>query len=368
MARRGDNIHKRKDGRWEGRYPLKDSCGKVRLHSVYAANYTECRQKLIHAMQSIPRNGLSDHPDISGTDVWTETAAQWLLYIKNNRKYSTYIKYFNIYQCYIDPLLKKQDIMPEWNRVIFERNDISESTKKCIYTVLRGISGQAEKNGMKKINIQMEFQKNRRKQIEILNKTEQENLLRYLYKDMDLYKMGIVLCLSTGLRLGELCSLKHSDIDQNSGIMHINHTVQRISAENAVNKTFLLESMPKTDCSVRQIPLSDELLYLIDKYSRNTIYIFGGNKPMEPRTYQNKFKRYLYEAGIKERNFHILRHTFASNCIIHGADVKSISEIMGHSDVRITLNRYMHPSMEDKRDQISSLTKIYGQYRGQIIN
>lgn len=93
--------------------------------------------------------------------------------------------------------------------------------------------------------------------------------------------------------------------------------------------------------------------------------MINGSRPMEPRTYQNKFQRYLQDAGISRKNFHILRHTFATNCINNGADVKSLSEILGHSDVKITLNRYVHPTIETKRRHMNSLSAIYGQYVGQ---
>ena len=117
----------------------------------------------------------------------------------------------------------------------------------------------------------------------------------------------------------------------------------------------LLELEPKSEYSRREIPLSSAVLELLLRFPSDKEYIFGGDKPVEPRTMQNRFKKLLQAAGLPERNFHILRHTFATNCIEGGTDVKSLSEILGHSDVKITLNRYVHPSMDTKRKHLDIL-------------
>jgi len=127
-----------------------------------------------------------------------------------------------------------------------------------------------------------------------------------------------------------------------------------------------LEGEPKSIFSKREIPLADEVVKLLLPYCNGAErYVIHGNKPMEPRTYQNKFQKYLQMAGIERKNFHILRHTFATNCINSGIDIKSLSEILGHSDVKITLNCYVHPTIETKRQYINSLSVIYGQYMSQ---
>lgn len=118
---------------------------------------------------------------------------------------------------------------------------------------------------------------------------------------------------------------------------------------------------------MREIPISEEIKELLIYTKRGSdTYVVGGDKPMEPRTYQNRFKKYLRDIKVKEYNFHILRHTFATNCIDSGMDVKSLSEILGHSDVQITLNRYVHPTMDTKRKYIATLSSSYRQYYGQV--
>ena len=207
---------------------------------------------------------------------------------------------------------------------------------------------------------------NKSHSIEILNRTEQAKLMQFLHENMDISKAGIVLCLSTGLRLGEICSLKWGDIDQERKLLHVNRTVQRIKSKEGPAKTILLETAPKSVFSNREIPMPDVLLSLLMTFKKTgQEYILCTDKPMEPRTYQYQFKRYLIETKIPAYNFHILRHTFATNCIDNGMDVKCLSEILGHSNVQITLDRYIHPSMDTKRKYINALSDDYGQLCGQ---
>ncbi len=131
-------------------------------------------------------------------------------------------------------------------------------------------------------------------------------------------------------------------------------------------KTVLMETEPKCEYSKREIPLSSAVVDFISKFWNDREYILGGDKPLEPRTMQYRFKKILEEAGLSDKNFHILRHTFSTNCIEGGTDVKSLSEMLGHSDVQITLDRYVHPSMDTKRRYMDSLSGFYGQIYGQV--
>ena len=170
----------------------------------------------------------------------------------------------------------------------------------------------------------------------------------------------------TGLRLGELCALKWNDIDVKNLTISVNRTVQRIVSENKSQKSILIETPPKSDSSKRIIPVSSEIMELLLKLYSNHPYVFGKEKPLEPRTMQYRFKKILEKAGIENRNFHTLRHTFATNCIENNMDVKTLSEILGHSNVKITLNCYVHPTMDSKREQIEKLSGFYGQICGHV--
>lgn len=389
MSRRGENIRKRKDGRWEGRYyEWEPKCGKNKIHSVYAKSYGEIKEKLIAAKVSAEcrrKEFMGEESsnweekdcveELSNTEVsFSIIAKEWLTGIEQTKKYTTYIKYHFIYQKYIQEKLEKLPFSQLEEGVfeeIFQKEEkepLSDSLKKSISCVLNQIlTYAASQYPIKWIRYSAQKSKVEKKRVEILHQAEQTKLLQYLYKEMDIYKVGIVLCLSIGLRLGEICALKWEDIDRKGKVLYVNTTVQRIVVKGHDTKTILLEGKPKSIFSKREIPLSDEVINLLFSYGNCTKkYVINGDKPMEPRTYQNKFQKYLQLAGIEKKNFHILRHTFATNCMNSGMDIKSISEILGHSDIKTTLNCYMHPTIEMKRQHMNDLSIIYGQYMGQM--
>lgn len=377
MSRRGDNIRKRADGRWEGRYRIVCENGQTRYRSVYGRSYGEVKEKLTSVIQSACRIGeLSENEPaamgqaaLNGFD-FCALAEEWLQEIEKNRKYSTYIKYKNIYQCHIRELFSDDTCLCMTNGHIQEQVsalDVSGSTRHSMLAVIKQTLRYAEKQyGCPMPSITNSSVQSKPHSIVILNRTEQARLMQFLHEDMDISKAGIFLCLSTGLRLGEICSLKWGDIDPERRLLHVSRTVQRIKSMEGPSRTMLLETAPKSVFSNREIPVPDALLSLLMTFRKtNQEYILCRDKPMEPRTYQNHFKRYLERIEIPGYNFHTLRHTFATNCIDSGMDIKSLSEILGHSNVQITLNRYVHPSMDTKRKYINALSADYGQLCGQ---
>lgn len=292
---------------------------------------------------------------------------EWLQQIAQTRKYSTFIKYEKLYNCHIKKMFCGDDVVQMTSGYIKEKlllSNLSDTTKQSILTLINQTLQYAEEYyGCSAVYIKNRYVRRKRTPVVILNRTEQVRLLRFLYSSINISKAGIILCLSTGLRLGEICALKWSDIDLEQMLLHVNRTVQRIEMKNGITKTALLETSPKSAFSLREIPLSDSLTALLTDFKKEgREYVLCGNKPMEPRTYQNHFKSYLKETNISNYNFHTLRHTFATNCIDNGMDIKSLSEILGHSDVQITLNRYVHPTMDTKRKHINALSAIYGQF------
>lgn len=377
MSRRGDNIRKRADGRWEGRYRTISDGGEIRYRSVYGKSYHEVKEKLadtIHRTYSVEglyqNILLTDHESPVHSMDFCALVEEWLIEIEKCRKYSTYIKYKTIYQCHIQELFADDTFLQMTNSYIQNRIaplEISDSTRHSIVAVIKQTLRYAEKQyGCPIPAIANNAIQKKSHSIDILNRTEQAKLMRFLHEDTDISKAGIFLCLSTGLRLGEVCSLKWMDIDPEHKLLHVNRTVQRIKSKDGPAKTILLETAPKSVFSNREIPIPDMLLSLLMSFKKaGQEYILCTNKPMEPRTYQNHFKRYLEEIKIPNYNFHTLRHTFATNCIDSGMDIKSLSEILGHSNVQITLDRYVHPSMDTKRKYINALTADYGQLCGQ---
>lgn len=188
-------------------------------------------------------------------------------------------------------------------------------------------------------------------EVKILSKSEQNKLENYLKNNKSLTSLSIYLSLYLGLRIGEICALRWSDIDFKKRIVTVNKTVQRISCKNGNKKTKIIITKPKTKNSIREIPIPKFLLDIFKKFKNdNDIYVISGkSKPIEPRTLQYRFAKILKNVNLPSVHFHSLRHLFATNCISLGFDVKTLSEILGHSSVEITLNRYVHSSIYRKR-------------------
>ncbi len=193
---------------------------------------------------------------------------------------------------------------------------------------------------------------------QVFSVMEQKMLTEYLIADLDLNKLGVLVCLYSGLRLGEICGLKWGDIDLKKEIIKISRTVQRVCDGNG--GTYMLMGAPKSEFSEREVPIPSFLNDILLNYcSDKECYVTTGTTDhTQPRTYQNIVKRYYRECKISQYHFHTLRHTFASRAIELGFDPKSLSEILGHSSVRITLDLYVHPSMEAKKKEMERFSEF----------
>ncbi len=374
MPRRGDYIRKRNDGRWEARYPIDTTNGR-KYKSLYASTYYEVKQKLQNAQCGANKNDTitSQKNQLQvhavAYDEYQQALEEVLSHDKSKNKHSSYVKYKNIYQKYILDEIPKGVIGKTGHFVISIQNteNLSPSMKRSIQTAVNKLNRVAKNKSLPIVEALVSGCVQEKKDIEIFSKEEQIKMIRYFYQNMDINKFGFMLCLSTGIRLGELCALKWSDFDLEQGLLVIERTVQRIAVENKGPKTALVISKPKSIHSERRIPLSDNILKLVKSFkTENSEYIFCKHKPLEPRTCQYRFQKLLIDVNVTVKNFHVLRHTFATNCVCNGIDIKTLSEILGHSDVRITLNRYVHPTMDAKRQHMNKLADVYGQYLGQM--
>lgn len=375
MSKKGENIYKRKDGRWEGRY-IKNHApdGSAKYGYVYARTYREVKDKLIYQKSHIDL--LAGVNPSSQTPVFfQQIAAEWLASVEPHIKESTSARYRNLLQTYILPVwgnITLYDINCEKLDVYFRNlligggaksNGLSPKSVSDILTLMRSILRYASDTGRavvcdgKSIHI-----KKADKELRVLSRNEQDILCQYLYSDLNKKNMGILICLFTGLRVGELCALRWEDISVKEKTIHVCQTMQRIQThENPEKKTKIIVTPPKSQCSFRKIPLPDTLVKILEEQPQcRTGYFLtdSSQKFIEPRTMQNHFKRVLKKCGIEEANFHALRHTFATRCVELGFDVKSLSEILGHANVNITMNRYVHPSMELKRENMQMLSGL----------
>ena len=202
------------------------------------------------------------------------------------------------------------------------------------------------------------YPKSEKRQINILSDDERIRLEGYLLKSNDHIKFGILLTLYTGMRIGEICALKWSNINLESETISVVQTFQRLQDRENPGKTKILISEPKSQNSKRIIPIPaflTELLLRIQPQNPNAFLLSGNESLIEPKTLQNKFKRYLKECDIPYINFHTLRHTFATRCVELGFDMKSLSDILGHANIGTTLNIYAHPTLECKRNNMNKL-------------
>lgn len=200
------------------------------------------------------------------------------------------------------------------------------------------------------------------KKLKTLNKADYKKLVNYTKEHFTFRNLGVLIVLSTGMRIGEVCALTWRDIDTDNGVIHINRTIQRIYViENGSRKTELILDAPKTKNSIREIPLSTDLLKLLKVITKITnpdhFILTNEEKPTEPRTYRSYYKNLLQKLDIPDLNFHGLRHSFASSLIESKVDVKTVSVLLGHSNISTTLNLYVHPSDEQKKSAINQLFK-----------
>ena len=197
-----------------------------------------------------------------------------------------------------------------------------------------------------------------KKKIEIFNLMEQRILFEYMYKNISCKNIGIILSMTMGLRIGEVCGLKWKDIDFYENTLSISRTVQRIYINNGNFKgSKIIISVPKSEKSIRILPLGKELMKILQTFKNNDeIFILTGkDKPTEPKIYREYYYNILKKLNIKKLSYHSLRHTFATSAIENGTDYKTVSEILGHSSINITLETYVHPQMKQKKKCIENI-------------
>lgn len=369
MARSGENIYKRKDGRWEGRYIKSyNAAGKAKYKYLYAKSYAEIKIKLSTAIVESNRERLE--PTVFC--LFSEISEKWLRRVKLNCKTSTFNKYYNTYESVLKPTFGNYQISKISGEMIDSfisdmltcgRRDGKPYSRKTVHEIcmeIKQIFGYAEECycikaqfSKKKLSVKQEY-----RDIQVINSFSLKILCEYLLTDTDLYKLGVLISLYTGIRVGELCALQWKDISFDDELLYVSKTAQRIQQfDNPYEKTKLAVSSPKSSCSNRIIPLPRTLIKILKAFkNHDNVYIVSGRcKCSDPRTMQYHFKKHLKACGIESVSFHTLRHTFATRCIEIGFDAKTLSEVLGHSSVNITLNRYVHSSLKRKQESMNKL-------------
>ncbi|MCD7883379.1 MAG: tyrosine-type recombinase/integrase [Lachnospiraceae bacterium] len=411
MGRRGENIRKRSDGRWEARVicgPPKN--GKTNYKYLYGHSYHEVKtlkKEFLLNLSSLPEpietasvNSKPPEPpqtalvNLISAELPTENdrlttsetseaeessplfrtvAYEWLATKKLSVKESTYATYLFMVEKHLFPDMgdlgiKKVDTDRIGAFLLDKKehgglrggNALSDKTVSEIKGTLNRVLRYAKSHNI--IDSVPDSMPVSVKQppIEVLTKQEQKTLEAKASEEDTAFSLGVLLCLNTGVREGELCGLQWADFNWADETISISRTVSRISNTDPESdtKTRVVIGKPKTVCSIRTIPIPTNIVsYIKERAGTEADYVLTGTeKYMEPRVCRDRFSRLEKRAGVKHHNFHILRHTYATNCVADGVNIKVLSENLGHSDINITLQRYVHPSMESKKAEVNKLT------------
>lgn len=368
MPRRGENVYKRKDGRWEGRILKTD--GKYGY--VYAKTYKEVKEK----QKKYEENTKLQKNKIYGPAANAAGLFECWLHsdIINQVKPSTYENYYRCMQNYVIPFFKKtgnenltEITAAQFTKLIKDNSTLSESYKRKILTIFKTALKEILKDSLEFSAVMnaVKLPKTGNTEVQVFSISEQRLIENAAYHLKDIRALGIILTFYTGIRLGELCALKWCDIDYDAGVMSITKTVTRVNSfQSEGHGGTLLVSTPKSQKSMRKIPLPEFLINMYKEYKRfcvseNYYLISGTNAPADPRAYQKLYKKVLVNAGVKYRKFHAIRHTFATRALELGVDIKTLSEILGHSSVSTTLNIYAHSLMEQKKMAMDRFNELH---------
>ncbi len=351
---KNEKVYFRKDGRYYAQYKkgVKEN-GKIFYGYIYGKTKEEVLNKKEKMINS---NSIIDKSLFSG-DIFN-----WLKSIKISCKISTYSNYE--YTCY-------SHLIPNfgfYKRSQINRNMIDDFTQKLLNN---GLESKTVKDILIVLNqilkyvgihINITMPKVKKKKIQIFSKEEQLKFEKYLSQNLNEDSLGMYLSLYTGLRIGEICALKWKNIDLKENVIHVEKTLIRVKNYDKFipKKTVVILDDPKSSASIRDIPIPRFCVSLLKKYKNDDeVFLLTGTKEfIEPRSYANHFKNVMKILHMEKYHFHILRHTFATRCVENKSNIKALSEILGHSSVKITLERYVHPSFDEKVNMINHLSPL----------
>lgn len=366
MVRKGENIYKRKDGRWEGRYKKgRKPNGQLKYGYIYGSTYTEVKHRLytykLKYHQFIQLHGES-------AVSYEEWGLIWLTNCQYSIKASTYSTYLYKLKKYVFPRIGNysmneintqivQQLITNWQMEGFKPSTIHvlyQIVKKSFNDAL--VQGLLIQNPCKNIKLP----KIQRSQVKALTPSEQKNIER-IAKSEPLYKgLPILLALHTGMRIGEIAALKWTDIDWNKRLIHVTHTFQRLPIGVKNNRTSLSLDQSKTESANRVIPIGTNLYKYLKRWKKRTDSPFVCSQkmyPAEPRLLTYYFHKIRKKCGLFSTHFHQLRHTFATRCIEVQADIASVSSLLGHASTQTTLDIYTDSFLETRQRVIEKMTQ-----------
>ncbi len=373
MARRGENIRKRKDGRWEARYQKgRKADGSIQYGYVYARKYAEVKQKRNNILQALKAETAAPLDPPESDIILNDLFDLWKDDIQNNIKYSSFCFYETILNHHLRPYFGKltikqltPSIMQEFISLKLKEN-LSTTYVRSIMVLFQTILKSAQSKYQWSISTPApQLPKPVKKLPEIYTVREWKHLEEYLKCQTDEFSFGVLICMYTGMRIGELSGLRWEDYDPLNLQFKIRRTVYRVKSTNYTedtnnSKTVLCIGTPKTSTSIREIPLPLSLRDDLQKHQKEPeAYVLTGTKQcMEPRNIQKRYKRLLNQLELRYLNFHCLRHNFATFSIQNGSDYRTVAELLGHSSVNTTLNIYVHSNTDQKRKCLELLVNV----------
>lgn len=367
MSRKGENIRKRKDGRWEARYIKgRKPDGSIQYGYVYAGKYLDVKQKRNDVLRNFE---IADSCEIISI-TFNKLFNEWKKEVRPKVKESSYFFYETIIEHHLRPfwggMLLDQLSSARIQAFILSKTEtnIASSYLHSILILFQSALKLAQRREY--INTPIPFYqlpKSRKNTPDIFTLKEWKHLEEYLRKQEDDFSFGILLCMYTGIRVGELSGLMWGDYDPESEQILIRRTIYRIKnadydGVHNKSKTILCMESPKTASSIRDIPLPNFLVIEVQKRKGNKddFILTGTERFMEPRNIQKRYKRILEKCKLRYLNFHSLRHSFATIGIQRGFDHKTMAEILGHASVNTTLNIYVHSNLERKKECMELLS------------
>lgn len=293
-----------------------------------------------------------------------EIFEQFKLERKNEVRESTMMAYALMYRNHLGPVLGQMDPDGFTSRFLQEWIDGMDASRKGLkdrYTLLVTIlNWHRRKRDLPLVRFSVKFPPETKVELEAYSRAEQKKIAEYVQAHPGIREFGILLCLSTGMRIGELCALQWQDLDLERGELYVRKTLERVYNVD-MKTTRIAVTEPKTPSSRRTIPIPRELLKILKRSNalvKPEYFLLSGTaRPTEPRTYRNFFYDMIQKAGVRRIKFHGLRHSFATLMVESKADIKTVSSILGHSGVEITMDTYVHPTQESKRQQMSKAFK-----------
>lgn len=292
-------------------------------------------------------------------DLWKADKKQYV-------KKSSYAAYLLLTENHLLPAFgqKKEIEETDVQAFVLQKLDsgLSQKTIKDILIVLKMIlKFGAKKKWTTYTPFDIQFPTVRESQsMEVLSRADQKKIMNYIQEHFTFRNLGVYICLSAGMRIGEVCALTWEDVDTENGVINVKRTIQRIYViEDGIRRTELILDTPKTKNSIREIPLSKDLLRILKPFKKivnpSFFVLTNDAKPTEPRTYRSYYKNLMKDLKMPELKFHGLRHSFATRCIESNCDYKTVSVLLGHSNISTTLNLYVHPNMEQKKKAIEQM-------------